>query len=241
MKHLKFLAVICLAAGTSFAVSSCNSAEEKKADEKPADSSLVKAPDPMAAKPVYLSVMMHKVSNFSKWLKGYEAGDSLRLSHGVHNFVLARGVQDTNMVMVAVKVDDTARASQFMALPDLKAAMQKAGVIGAPTISMLDVQMQDTTTNTSSIRLMVTHKVKDWAAWKGVFDGNQAERTNAGLSDRLLAYHVGDNHAVTIVFLVSDMKKAEDFTKSPGLKARMEAGGVDGPPGLFYYTIAKKY
>jgi hypothetical protein len=44
-----------------------------------------------------------------------------------------------------------------------------------------------------------------------------------------------------MVFLVGDMKKAEDFSKSPELKAKMEAGGVEGPPTFFYFTIAKKY
>lgn len=241
MKQLKFLTAICIAAGMSFAVSSCNSGGEKKGEEKAVDSSTVKAPEPVAAKPAYLGVMMHKVSNYSKWLTAYEAGDSLRLAYDVHNFVVARGVKDSNMVMVVVKLDDTAKANKFMSLAELKANMQKAGVIGVPTISMLDVQEKDTTANTTSTRIMVTHKVKDWTVWKKIFDEDKANRMAAGLTDRLVAYNVADNHQVTMVMLVSDMKKADAFTKSPELKAKMEAGGVEGAPGFFYYTVAKKY
>jgi hypothetical protein len=242
MKHFKFLAAVCFAAGMSFSISSCNNDGEKKADDKAADSSAVKAPEPAApVKPANLMVVIHKVANYAKWQTGFEASDSLKNAYGLHNYVLARGVKDTNMVMVVVKMDDVAKAKEFAALPALKAAMQKGGVIGMPTISFLDVQMQDTTTNTTATRVMVTHKVKDWDAWKKVFDEDKPNRINAGFTDRLLAYDIGDNHKVSMVLLVSDMAKAEAFSKSPELKAKMEAGGVEGPPSFFYYTIAKKY
>jgi hypothetical protein len=242
MKHFKFLTAICFAVGMSFSISSCNNGQEKKADEKPADTTAVKAPEPAApVKPANLMMVMHKVANFAKWKISYEASDSLKNAYGLHNYVLARGTKDTNMVMVVVKMDDFAKAKEFAALPALKAAMQKGGVISAPTISYLDVQMQDTTTNTTATRVMVTHKIKDWDAWKKVYDEDKTNRMNAGLTDRVLAYGVGDNHQVTMVFLASDMKKAEDFSKSPELKAKMEAGGVEGPPTFFYFTVAKKY
>jgi hypothetical protein len=242
MKQFKFLAAICFAVGMSFTISSCNSGEEKKAGENSADTTTVKAPETATpVKPANLMVMTHKVANYAKWQAGYEAGDSMRLAYGLHNYVLARGIKDTNMVMVVVKIDDAAKAKEFSTFPGLKAAMQKAGVTSTPTISYLDVQMQDTTPNTISARVMVTHKVKDWDAWKKVYDEDKPNRINAGLTDRVLAYSIGDNHQVSIVFMVSDMKKAEDFSKSPELKARMEAGGVEGPPSFFYYTVAKKY
>lgn len=242
MKHFKFLTAICFAVGMSVALTSCNSGDEKKAEEIPADTTAAKPAQPAApVKPGNLALITHKVSNYTKWFAGYEAGDSMRLSYGIHNYVLARGVKDTNTVMVAAKMDDNAKAKEFTTLPALKAAMQKAGVIGAPTISMLDVQMQDETPNSTSTRLMVKHKVKDWDAWKKSFDGHKQARIDAGLIDRVLGYEVGDNHMVTIVFIVTDMKKAEDFSKSEDLKKKMEEAGVDGPPTFFYFTIAKKY
>lgn len=241
MKRLKSLAAICFAAGI-FSMASCNSGEEKKAADAPADSSSVKAPEnPQPAKPTTLLVIMHKVANYAKWQVGYEAHDSMRQAYGIHDYVLARDVKDTNMVMVALKIDDVAKAKEFVAMPDLKAAMQKGGVLGTPTVNYLDVQWQDTTTNTASTRVMITHKVKDYDAWKKVFDEDKPNRVNAGFTDRMLAYNTGDNHMVSIVMLVSDMKKAEAFSKSPELKTKMEAGGVEGPPSFFYYTIAKKY
>lgn len=241
MKRLNFLAAICFVAGISFATSSCNSREEKKADEQPAESGSVTAPEPTAAKPVYMMVMTHKVKNYAKWQAGYEAGDSMRLAFGLHSDVLARGVKDSNMVMIAGKIDDVTRAKEFTNLADLKAAMQNAGVMGTPATSYLDMQMLDTTPNTTSMRLMITHKVKDWDAWKKAFDSHKQERTDAGFADRAIGYEVGNNHQVTIVLLVTDMKKAEDFVKSEDLKKKMEEAGVDGPPVFFYYNVVKKY
>ena len=243
MKQFKFLTALCFAAGMSFVITSCNSGEEKKADETPVDTTAAKPMEPTTpVKPGNILIIMQKVTNYNKWLPAYEAHDSVRNVYGLHNYVLARGiVKDTNMVMVALKMDDTAKAKEFIALPELKAAMQKAGVIGKPTFSLQDVQMQDETPNATSTRLMLTHKVKDWDAWKKVFDADKPNRMAAGLTDRVLGYEAGDNHMVTMVFLVSDMKKAEDFSKSPELKAKMEAAGVEGAPTTFFYTIAKKY
>jgi hypothetical protein len=240
MKQFKFLAAVCFAAGMSFSISSCNNGDEKKADEKPADSSSVKTVE-LPAKPANMMVIIARVANFAKWLPDYESHDSIRTANGLHNHIIARGVKDSNMVMVALKMDDADKAKAFAASPELKARMQKSGVTGVPTISFLDVQMQDTTANTTSTRVMITHKVKDWDAWKKVFDEDKPNRINAGFTDRMLAYNIGDNHMVTMVLLISDMKKAEDFSKSPELKAKMESGGVEGAPSFFYYTVAKKY
>ncbi|HEX2683131.1 MAG TPA: hypothetical protein VHL77_04330, partial [Ferruginibacter sp.] len=197
-------------------------------------------PPPPPAKPGNLAVVMIKVANFEKWLPDYESHDSIRQAFGLHNFSIARGVKDSNTVMIVLKMDDVAKAKEFAASPDLKARMKKGGVVGPPTISYLDMQMQDMTPS-SSPRLMVKHKVKDYDAWKKVFDADKPNRVAAGLTDRALGYEIGDNHMVSIVFLVSDMKKAEDMSKSPDLKKKMEEGGVEGAPTFFYYNQVKKY
>ena len=243
MKHFKFLAPLAIGLGMTGFLFSCNSGEEKKAEDKPADSSTIKAPEttPPPVKPSNLMIITAKLVNFAKWLPDYESHDSLRKSFGLHNFTVARGVKDSNMVMVALKMDDPARAKEFANSADLKARMKKSGVVGPPTISFLDMQMLDETPNTTSTRVMIKHKVKDWDAWKKSFDGHKQARMDAGLTDRALGYEVGNNKMVSIVLLVSDMKKAEDFSKSEDLKKKMQEGGVDGPPTVFYYTVAKKY
>jgi hypothetical protein len=241
MKHLKFLTAICFAVSMSLATSSCNSGE-KKAEGPAADTTAAKAPEPPAApaKPANIMIVIHKVANFAKWMPGYEANDSLRLAFGLHSALVARGTKDSNMVMVVVTMDDVNKAKEFTASPGLKDAMKKGGVTGAPTISFVDMQMRDANA-TGNSRVLITHKVKDWDAWKKVFDADKPNRMNAGFIDRAVGYSVGDNHMVTMALIITDMKKAEDFSKSPELKKKMEDGGVEGAPNFFYYTVVKEY
>ncbi len=249
MKRLRFLATVSIAACMLFFISSCNSGE-KKADESTtaADSSTAvavttpaKTSEPAAAtKPPNVLVITHKVANYAKWKPMYDAHDSLRQAYGLHNYVVSRGLDDSNMVMVALHMDDAAKAKVFTELPNLKETMKKGGVLGAPTISYVDVQMVDTSAN-SQIRLRMTHKVKDWDAWKKEFDSHKQVRMDAGLIDRSLGYSIGDNHKVSIVFAVSDIKKAKAFLSSKDLKDKMTAAGVEGPPTVFFYNVVQKY
>ncbi len=248
MKHVKFLAAITIA-GTLF-FSSCNSGGEKKADESSTDTSTAKtdttattttmATTPSGG-PTSIMTVKARVANYAKWKASYESNDSMREANGLHKYLIARGTEDSNMVLVANRMDDVDKAKQFASSAALKERMKKAGITGAPTIDFLTAVMNDTTAIQQTVRLMVKHKVKDWDAWKKVFDSHKQARMDAGLTDRVLAHTVGDDHRVTIVFAVADMTKAKAFINSKDLKDKMKEGGVEGAPSFFFYKIAAKY
>lgn len=224
---------------------SCNSGNTHT-EEASADTAAKKeesASAPVApAKPSNVMLVWHKVANFNKWLPVYEIHDSARVANGLHNYILGRGIEgDSNMVMVALKMDDIEKAKAFGNSETLKSAMQKGGVAGAPKVMFVDVQMLDASTDDGTLRVMRTIKVKDYDTWKKAFDSNKQMRTDAGLVDRAIGYSVGDNHNVMIVYNVGDKKKAEDYFKSPDLKERMKAAGIEGTPETFWYTVAKRY
>jgi hypothetical protein len=243
MKHSRFFATTAVAFSTLLSFYSCtNAKEEKKADETKTDATAVQPVEPAAqAKPANVLIIKHKVANFTKWMSSYESHDSARLAYGLHNYVVSRGAKDSNMVMVALKMDDVNKAKEFAAMPDLKERMKKGGVLGTPTFDYRDVQMLDNSTNASTARVMISHKVKDWDAWKKEFDKHKQARMDAGLTDRALSYSIGDNHMVSIVAVVNDMKKAEAFMSSKDLKDKMTAAGVEGPPTIFFYNVVKSY
>lgn len=245
MKLFKLCTTAFVASATLFFYS-CNSAEKKDDGTNTADTAKKEEPAPMPEakpiKPANIMLIWHKVSNFSKWLPGYESHDSARNANGLHNYVIGRGLdKDSNMVMVAVKMDDADKAKSLANDPTLKDRMQKSGVISAPKFAYIDVQMSDTSSNPVPLRVMRMIKVKDYDAWKKTFDSNKQLRMDAGLVDRALGYSVGDNHNVTIVYAVNDKKKAEAYFNSPELKERMKTSGVEGTPETFWYTVAKKY
>ncbi|MEO8862456.1 MAG: hypothetical protein ABI358_13600, partial [Ginsengibacter sp.] len=141
----------------------------------------------------------------------------------------------------ALKVDDTAKAKQFASSPGLMEAMKKDGVIGKPTIRYSVTKFQDGTTDASTERGIVTFKVKDYDAWKKVFDGDQQDRMNAGMKTRAIDVNMDDPNMVTVVAVIEDMKKAEDFMQTKELKHRMDSAGVVSKPDVFYYHVVKQY
>lgn len=186
-------------------------------------------------------VVTHKVANYAKWLIAYDGHDSARVANGLHNYVIGRGLEDSNMVMVALKVDDTAKAKAFEKSPGLKEVMQKAGVLGAPTIFINTATWQDTATIGPAPRSMATLMVKDWDAFvKGFEDGKQT-RIDNGIMDRVIGHAMDDNKKVFVVTAITDTAKAFAYYKSDDLKKRRAASGVIGEPSRFLFRIAKRY
>lgn len=192
--------------------------------------------------PENMMIVTHKVSDFEKWKASYDEHDSMRLAHGIHSYVIGRGVQDPNMVLVAVKADDMEKAKAFAKDPSLKKAMQKGGVTGAPTISFIRTTWQDTVRlSPDVIRSRTTFSVKDWEAWqKNFLDGKQ-ERLDNGITDRVIGHDADDNKKVSLVTAVIDTAKAFAYYKSDALKKRREAGGVVGEPKRFLFRVVHRY
>lgn len=250
MKRFKFLTTVTIALSMALFLSSCGSGGDKKADETATDTTAktttdttaVKPPEPTPApRPFKLLIIRHKVANFAKWKPGYESHDSTRRASGLTNFILGRGLNDSNMVLVLLIMDDVNKAKELTGSQGMKERMQKAGVIGKPSFDYLDVVSSDTSKIEQTERLMITHKVKDWDAWKKEFDDHKQARMDAGLIDRGVGYSDGDNHQVTIIFAVTDKQKADAFLKSKDLKDKMAKAGVEGPPTFFFYNVVQKY
>ena len=241
MKQVKLLATMSVALGLLF-LYSCKSGE-KKTEESTTDTTAqqeVPAPTP-APGPMNVMTIKHKVANYAKWKASYESHDSVREASGLHNYVIARGTDDSNMVMVVLKMDDAGKAKAFAASSGLKTRMTQAGVTGPTSIDYYTNIMNDTTNIQQTERLIVKHKVKDFDAWKKAFDDHKQTRMDSGLIDRVLGYTVDDNHNVAIVFAVTDEAKAKAFINSKDLKDKMKAGGVEGAPTFWFFRIADRY
>lgn len=192
--------------------------------------------------PVSMVMVTHKVANFEKWKAAYESHDSIRLANGIHSYVIGRGVADSNMVMVVVKVDDMAKAKDFAKSPDLKKAMQKSGVSGTPSFSFNTTVWQDTAALApGTLRSRTTFTVKDWDAWQKAFLEGKPERTDNGIADRVFGHDADDNKKVFLVTALLDTAKARAYWSSDMLKKRREAGGVIGEPDRFVFRIVQRY
>jgi hypothetical protein len=180
----------------------------------------------------------HKIADYDKWRKEYDAHDSMRMAYGISHYMIGRGIDDSNTIMVIDKINDVPKAKEFSMLPDLKDKMKKAGVIGKPEFTYYEVIRNDDTPIDQKDRLMVTHRVKDFDAWLKVYDAEgTAKREDEGLIDRGLARSSDDPNMVTIVFAITDMKKAKENITSEAKKKLMMDAGVEGAPQMFFYKV----
>jgi hypothetical protein len=76
----------------------------------------------------------HKVKDYATWRTDYNANEKSRLSAGITNGRVFRSAEDPNDVVVLQDVADVAKARTWLGSDDLKAAMQKSGVVGSPSI-----------------------------------------------------------------------------------------------------------
>ena len=246
MKQVRFLATTFTA--SMLILSSCSSGDDTKTEDSTATATTTTAAEKVPenkvpAKPSNVMVMQFKVADFAKWQSKFESKerDSTRRSYGLTNYVAGRGLDDPNKVIAILKMDDANKAKELTASQGMKDRMKEAGVTGTPAFQYLEVVMDDNSPIDQTNRLMMTHKVKDWDAWKKEFDSHKQVRIDAGLIDRALGHDINDNHQATIVFAVTDLAKAKAFLQSQDLKDRMEKAGVEGKPTSFFYNIVKMY
>ena len=249
MKHCR-LSGFLIGAAMVFLLNSCGGSGDEKStatDTTAATDTTTKTADVAPPKNTIVTttenmmIVTHKVADYGKWIVGYDAHDSARLASGIHSYVIGRGWKDTNMVLIALKIDDLAKAKAFGKDPSLKKVMQKAGVIGAPTISYYTVVWQDTATLDTKLRSQTKFTVKDWDAWQKSFEEGKQERMDNGIAARVIGHDADDNKKVTLVTAVLDTAKAFAYYKSDALKKRREAGGVIGEPTRFLFQVVKRY
>jgi len=76
----------------------------------------------------------HEVSDYATWRKAYGTFLPVQKKHGVIYQAVYQSADDPNDVTVIHDFHSLEEAKAFVTLPELKAAMEKSGVKGAPTM-----------------------------------------------------------------------------------------------------------
>ncbi len=87
-------------------------------------------------------MISHKVANYAKWKRAVNTFAKFRKSAGEKCFYVCRSSKDPNDLLVWCEWDTAARMKKFVASPELRAAMQGAGVKGKPGVSFYS-KMED--------------------------------------------------------------------------------------------------
>lgn len=243
MKRLIPFTGLILFTAITLLFTSCGGGDKKTTETPTGDSTT--APDAtvntIVTTPQLMTLIKHKVKNFAAWKAAYDGHDSARLANGLHSYVIGRGMDDSMIVMIAMKTDDLEKAKAFSKDPALKERMQKGGVVGAPEISFVNVVWQDTVNVGSIPRVITSFTVKDFDAAKKGFEEGRQERMDNGIADRQYGHEAEDNHKVSMVTALNDVDKAKAYWASDAIKKRIEAGGLTTQPQRFIFNITARY
>lgn len=220
---MKRKSLLLPAIGLLFVVS-CNSEKETAATIPASDDKV--------------AIIQHPVSDYDKWRPVFDADAAARQSYGISTLGVGRGIDNTNDIIMYFKLDDTAKANACMNRPELKPLMDSAGVTAPPGIVYVNSVRNDTSVTNIKDRILLIHKVKDFAAWLKVYDEEGMDkRKSFGIADRALARGMDDPNMVYILFAISDWEKANARMASEELKKIMTDAGVEGPPVFVKYKL----
>jgi quinol monooxygenase YgiN len=82
---------------------------------------------------------------------------------------------------------------------------------------------------------VVIHEVKDYDAWKPVFDSDVEARKQAGIVGEGVMRGVDNDKLLMIYMPATDAEKVKAMTESKELKAKMKEGGVKGKPTVLIF------
>ena len=80
----------------------------------------------------------HQVSDFNKWKMMFDASEPIRKKYGEKTHQIFRSTSDLNDVTVLFEWNEVKNAVQFVKSPEVREAMKMAGVVGSPTIYLVN-------------------------------------------------------------------------------------------------------
>ncbi len=85
---------------------------------------------------------------------------------------------------------------------------------------------------------VVSHSVKDYAAWRVVYDSFEPARRKAGVTGAEVFHDPKDPNMMIIIHRFPTVDDAQAFLADPALKDTMMKGGVTAPPTVTIAVVA---
>jgi len=189
-------------------------------------------------------VVHHFVEDFDTWKPVFDEHEAVRRSHGEIEHRIYQDIHNRNRVVVHNDFPSEDAARGFMTDPSLPEAMERGGVTGDPGIGVCErVEQRLYADGTVGLTLVVHHPVRDYAAWKPVFDEHEDVRRRHGAVEHRIYRYLGDPKSVVIHLDLPSEAAAQGFLADPSLPGAMERGGVEGEPGsgFIHCTERKVY
>lgn len=79
----------------------------------------------------------HRVGDYNRWKEVFDGLSELKLRYGCKRYRIFQVAGDRNDLLVMEEFDNAEQARSFLESKDLSNAMQVAGVVGTPEMSLL--------------------------------------------------------------------------------------------------------
>lgn len=83
-------------------------------------------------------ILSHEVKDFAIWKNNFDEGETLRTKSGVKTTGVYSSVDNPNHITVITEFPSLEAVHGFMENPELKANMEKGGVVGKPDVKILN-------------------------------------------------------------------------------------------------------
>ena len=82
--------------------------------------------------------------------------------------------------------------------------------------------------------MIIQHKIRDYDAWRPVYDAHQASRAGAGITNGRVYRKAEDPNDILVVHDVADVAKARTWSEGEELRAAMTRSGVVSKPVIYF-------
>jgi hypothetical protein len=84
------------------------------------------------------------------------------------------------------------------------------------------------------IRMFARHQVKDYTAWRKVYDDFAPTQKSMGVTSEAVYQSVDDPEDVTVTHDFDTIDQAHAFVESAELRETMQSAGVAGTPSVWF-------
>lgn len=85
---------------------------------------------------------------------------------------------------------------------------------------------------------VISHPVKDYAAWRAVYDSAEPIRQKAGVTGAEVFRDPKDSNMIVVIHRFPSLEAAQAFLGDPGLKDAMMKAGVTAAPAVTIAVVA---
>jgi hypothetical protein len=179
-------------------------------------------------------VIDHDVEDYAAWKVVFDQHAGVRRNAGIVAAHVNQDSENPNRLSVYLAGADRAKLAAFVGDIALMMAMRDAGVTGPPHIVDLTPVSDLVRKDRPLPGLIIRHEVRDYAAWKQVFDGHGDARSKAGVVGHAVSRSVRNPNAVIVYLQAESEQLLRAFAAGSDLKAVMQGAGVVGVPDLSF-------